>query len=231
MKRLHHAGDCVELEICAVSYRGLEDAVRTASPTLVRDMLWTNFLAPVMTGERALAAIKHPLGFVCLPVLREAANGVCVHIWPPTPLAATGSAANVHCHSWHLLSFVLEGTIHNQLCDVVDAASGPYRVCVVNSMGTVDEIVPTSRRVDVKAAEPMACHAGECYEIPAGQFHTSPRLSRDGAVTVVLGHQDSRAVNQTLADPDATLASHVRERLGADETRAIVRTLQVEAYV
>jgi hypothetical protein len=48
-------------------------------------------------------------------------------------------------------------------------------------------------------------------------------------VTVVLGHQDSHAVNQMLADPDATFAPHVRERLGAEETRAIVRAFQVGA--
>jgi hypothetical protein len=205
-----------------MSFHGLDGAVRSGSAALVRRILWTAFLATIVSGERPLRAVHHPLGFVCLPVLRDADEGICVHVWPDTTSDRLATS-NVHCHSWHLRSFVLEGTVHNQTFDLVDTADGPLRVFVVNSAGGVDNIVSTDRLVDLKAAEPMSYHAGESYEMDAGIFHASPRLGSGTAVTVILGRQCPGAENLTLADRDARIRSSVRELFSAEETREIIR--------
>lgn len=210
-----------------MSFHGLDGAVRSGSAALVRRILWTAYLAAVADGTRPLRAVHHPLGFLCLPVLRDADEGICVHVWTG-PAPDRLATSNVHCHSWHLLSFVLDGTVHNQIVDLVDTADGPLRVFVVNSAGGTDDIVPTDRLVDLKPAEPMSYHAGEFYEMDAGVFHASPRLGAGPAVTVVLGRQRAGADNLTLAEPGARIRPSVRRLCSVEETRDLARRLSPE---
>jgi hypothetical protein len=209
-----------------MSFDKLDTAVRKEGPAEVRRVLWDAFLSAVVSGERPLRAVRHPLGFVCLPVLRDdSPAGICVHIWSDGDPGDRLATSNVHCHSWHLLSYVLSGTVHNQTYDLADNIDGASQVFVVKSVGGTDDIIATDRRVDVKATGLRSFHTGEYYEMPAGQFHASPRRGSGPAISVVLGVQSRGNDNLTLAEPGAEIRPAVRDEFSDEETLAIIQDL------
>ncbi|NVI87072.1 hypothetical protein [Actinomadura sp. BRA 177] len=78
-------------------------------------------LEGLAAGAPPVRAVRHPLGFLCLPVERSGDLGVCLHIWTPEVRPAPSTTSPVHCHSWDLLSFVLYGTVRNVRMDVDEA--------------------------------------------------------------------------------------------------------------
>ncbi|MBO2449724.1 hypothetical protein J4573_21660 [Actinomadura barringtoniae] len=81
-------------------------------------------LDEIDAGASTVTAVRHPLGFLCLPVERSGEYGVCLHIWTPEVRAAETTTSPVHCHSWDLVSFVLYGTVRNTRVAVEEAAVG-----------------------------------------------------------------------------------------------------------
>src|SRR4030081_347780 len=82
-------------------------------------------LTDIADGRRDLLAVRHPLGFICLPVQRSDADGVCVHLWQAELRNARSTTSQVHAHSWDLLSYVLFGEVHNEIVDVADDPANP----------------------------------------------------------------------------------------------------------
>src|SRR5437868_1942737 len=102
----------------------------------------------VAAGRSPVPAVRHPLGFLCLPVERTGDYGVCLHIWTPEVEPAPSTTSSVHCHSWDLISFVLYGTVRNIRMEVHDGPDGTTRqVFEVLSRGEVDELRATGRAV------------------------------------------------------------------------------------
>jgi hypothetical protein len=62
-------------------------------------------LRAVADGTLRITAVRHPLGFFCLPVERSGDLGVCPHVWSPQLTTSGSNTSQVHCHSWDLLSF------------------------------------------------------------------------------------------------------------------------------
>src|ERR1700754_5108927 len=95
-----------------------------------------------------LTAVRHPLGFVCLPLERDGGDGVCLHLWSDTLAHAESTTSQIHCHSWDLVSHVLYGQMRNVHAVVTDAgADATHRVFEVVSGADGDRISPTSRTV------------------------------------------------------------------------------------
>jgi hypothetical protein len=58
-------------------------------------------LGDVAEGRSAVTAVRHPLGFVCLPLERVGEQGVCVHVWSDRltgaqPASLTTSTTHAH---------------------------------------------------------------------------------------------------------------------------------------
>ena len=149
------------------------------------------------SGRSPVEAVLHPLGFVCLPLERDGEFGVCLHLWPPEAGESRTAFAQIHCHSWELLSFVLYGRIGNQRIRLVDGDE--YRVFEVTSREDGDDVRPTDRTVGT-VPEPVAVHeAGETYRLPSGVFH---RTVVDGGVgTVALGRSVADGRDRALGPP------------------------------
>jgi hypothetical protein len=177
-----------------VNFWALQHAVRQGSASKVMELL--NLGSP---GN--VRAIRHPLGFYCLPVHRGTADrfGVCVHLWSPD-VRPDITTSNVHCHSWDLLSFVLYGAVHNQRHDLVETTDGPWRLYDAVTEAGADQLIATASLVDLKSHEPEAYLAGEYYELPAGRFHSSAASAVESA-TVVLGTDRPGERNAVLGDP------------------------------
>ena len=181
-----------------------------------RDLLTD--LVPAGDGPRA---IRHPLGFYCIPVVRDGPHGVCVHVWDGE---CDSSGAPPHSHSWELTSHVLHGTVDNRRIAVTDDPVAPTnRVYAVDSAGDVDRLRATTRLVRWAETEQTTVTAGGVYRLAAGQFHTTvvPAGVQAASLVVARTMTDARdLVVGTVADSSHEM---VRHRCDADETAALAR--------
>ena len=84
------------------------------------------------SGAPGVTAVRHPLGFVCLPLERDGGDGVCIHVWSDTLAHAESTTSQIHCHSWDLVSHVLYGQVRNVHVRVTDA--GPDATVVLSRL-------------------------------------------------------------------------------------------------
>jgi hypothetical protein len=195
--------------------------------------LWSaNVLLAVAEGRREVRAAVHPLGFTCLPVIREDRYGVCVHAWLPGQPKARSTTSSVHSHSWDLVSYVLSGRLRNDLPQVVGAKfNGPdvWRVLEVRSRGDTDDIVPTARLVHCESGESAQIIRDDVYTVPAGTFHESVSDPAELTVTVVLASTVADGTDLSLGSP-GTVAHRVRRnRCSQAETAALARAI-IDGY-
>lgn len=183
-------------------------------------------------GGPRVPAVRHPLGFLCLPVERSGGLGVCLHLWTPEVRPAPSTTSAVHCHSWDLLSFVLYGTVRNVRMDVQEAAGeaaggAARQVFEVVSEGDVDELRATGRAVRCSPRRSTAHRTGESYTLPAGVFHST--LIEDGmdAATIALGRQIPGGGDLSLGPLGTPTHSVRRSRSDfADTVRALRRSVR-----
>ncbi|MFI0349561.1 hypothetical protein [Actinomadura sp. 9N407] len=200
----------------------------TAAATLPR---WARgVLGAIAEGRTPLSAVRHPLGFLCIPVERTGDLGVCLHIWSPEVAPVPATTSGVHCHSWELVSFVLYGSVRNTRADVADApASGPdgatHRVFEVVSQGEMDELRATDRTVRYAEGDAGVHGTGAVYSLPAGVFHSTVIEGGPDAATVALGRQERPCGDLSLGPLDSASHRTRRTRCGPDETaRAALRS-------
>jgi hypothetical protein len=183
-----------------------------------------SLLRDIAAGRCDLAAIRHPLGFLCLPTHRCGQYGVCVHLWTQEPRDEP-TTSGVHSHSWDLVSYVLYGTIRNQRIEVTDARTATHRVFEVRSLGDVDELVATSRLVSCRSGA-SGVHSGGCvYVLPAGEFHTTVVADDEQVATVVLGRLRPLAADLSLGPVQARSHTVARSRCSARETARAARMI------
>ncbi|WP_329490914.1 hypothetical protein OG618_31190 [Kitasatospora sp. NBC_01246] len=200
------------------------------------DGLVGGILAEIASGSRPLRAVAHPLGFYCLPVLREGACGVCVHVFgpvmpglrraahpPPQPAAhPPAPPPEIHCHSWELKSSVLYGRVGNLRVRVLDEPRRPtHRAFEVYSRAGADEIRPTPRLVRWEPVVEQRSARGETYTLAAGEFHTTLLTGAASAATVVLGRSVPGSVDVVLGPVDGPARRVVRRLCDADQTARI----------
>ncbi|MFD0688477.1 hypothetical protein [Actinomadura fibrosa] len=193
-------------------------------------------LEDAAAGRSPVPAVRHPLGFLCLPVERSGDLGVCLHIWTPEVRPAPSTMSPVHCHSWELLSFVLYGTVRNVRMDVqeIGVEESPdgtapvgavQQIFEVLSGGDVDELRATGRAVRYASGPSTAHRTGEAYSLPAGVFHST--LIEDGqdAATVALGRVTPGSGDLSLG-PLGVPTHRVRRSLSeqGDTVRALRRS-------
>lgn len=203
-------------------YGVLERAIRTESPDRVAELVRDTWLEPIANGGSMLRAVYHPLGFTCLPVLRDGVYGVCVHLFGERRAPLRMSVSPFHCHSWDLLSHVLYGAVGNQHVTVVPGST--YRVFDTRTTATGDRLVPTARTVDATAGVPDHWVAGTTYELAAGEFHASTLPGGTPAATVVLGLHHPTRPDLTLGRLDTPEHRLTRRLHSPAETISLART-------
>jgi hypothetical protein len=198
-------------------------AIDVADAELAVPQLCVRTLTGIVTGSFPLRAVRHPLGFLCLPVVRQGEWGVCVHVWTATMPQAASTTSAVHCHSWDLVSFVLYGQVGNVSMDVVDdPRSATHRVFEVHSLDDGDEMRATGRLVRCTERDRQVADAGSVYRLGAGEFHESVLGDNPEAATVVLGRGRS-APDLSLGPPETPTHRITRQRCDARETAEAAR--------
>jgi hypothetical protein len=182
-------------------------------------------LREIGSGRRRLRAVRHPLGFLCLPTEREGSYGVCVHLWAPG-LAPNLTTSPAHAHSWDLTSYVLYGTLANQHLHVADATTAAtHRVFEVRSRGDEDELYPTPRLVTCRPGAAGVHGRGEVYTLPAGEFHATELPAGPDAATVALAHARQPGADLSLGPPGTRRHVVHRSRCGTGETAEAARMI------
>ncbi|MEV0428672.1 hypothetical protein [Micromonospora sp. NPDC050495] len=209
-----------------MSYADLEREIdRGTRPELLRGWV-LDVLDDVGAGRRPLRAVRHPLGFTCLPVDRSGPDGICVHAWPADPSPVRPTTSTMHSHSWDLLSHVLHGRVRNELIEVTDTRADPaWRVYEVHSQGDVDEMAATDRLVTAVTATVESHSAGDSYALRAGGFHTSEVEPGQPAVTVALGRTTPGVRDLSLGAVDGRSHRIRRDRCDPAETARVAREI------
>jgi hypothetical protein len=201
-----------------VNYETIEQALHDVNAARVVPALCLPTLAKIADGSVPLRAVRHPLGFLCLPVQRTGLLGVCVHVWTTALRQSRVSTSAVHSHSWDLSSFVLYGAVGNAFMHVADdARAGTHRVFRVQSRGDVDVMQPTERLVRCVELRRQFAGVGSAYYLRAGHFHESVLGADPEAATVVLGRSGA-AADLSLGRPDLRAHRVVRQLCDARET-------------
>ncbi|MEU5532315.1 hypothetical protein [Streptomyces sp. NPDC020362] len=199
-------------------------ARRQATAELMRHA--ASELDRIVSGRHALRAVRHPLGFACLPILRDGDDGVCVHVFGAFEAEPTDPVPQVHCHSWDLTSTVLYGRLGNRLMDVGDGTTGDatHRVFeVLSDPSGVDRIRPTERLVRCLPGAEQTSSRGQLYALPAGEFHTTRVPDGRPTATLVLGRTLPGRVDLSLGPLSAPGHRMVRRTCDATETARIAR--------
>ncbi|MEU6710940.1 hypothetical protein ABZ897_05610 [Nonomuraea sp. NPDC046802] len=171
-------------------------------------------------------AVRHPLGFVCLPLEREGGEGVCLHLWSDTLVHAESTTSQIHCHSWDLVSHVLYGQVRNVHAVVTDTRDdATHRVFEVVSAADGDRISPTHRTVRHTTGLVEAFGPGDTYTLRAGRFHSSVVPEGGQAATIALGRGRPGSRDLSLGPLGAGPHHVSRQALDARETELAVRLI------
>lgn len=195
------------------------------SPDSLSPAFAADLLAEIATGHRDLRAVRHPLGFLCFPLVRRPELGICVHLWAAgaVPLVLT---SEVHSHSWDLTSAVLFGAVRNSVVPVFDTTARPtHRVFEVHSNGGRDEVRATPRLVRTAAATTTVSTTGEVYELPAGAFHRTDVTVSDDTATLVVGRTRLPLIDLSLGGLYTRDHALDRHCCTAEETVRVARSM------
>ena len=203
-------------ELAALGYAALERIARTGGPP---------------------RAVRHPLGFICLPVLREGLDGACLHLFNcelPTLYERKESALwggphrlRVHAHSWDLVSCVLLGHVRNLRMRVGEGESAHeplFRVFSVNSrQDGMDEVAATARLLTCRLGAAEEHSANSIYHLPAGEFHATAVSGNQVAATLALGRTVPGTDDLVLGDVDNPGYRRFRQVCDAATTSRVAR--------
>ena len=209
-----------------MDYDQLEDALREGgAPDDPREAV-ADALEEIASGKRELRAVRHPLGFLCLPLVRDGERGVCVHLFEDGTGAGTPEAAQMHAHSWELHSHVLYGRVANVPVRIRDHAAEPtHRVFEVHSdPAGVDELRPTPRLVRCERGPEQTSGSGETYSLPPGEFHSTVVAQGEPAATLVLGRSLPGHTDLILGPVHGRGRRTVRRLCESGHTERTVRT-------
>ena len=179
-------------------------------------------LGAVASNRTNVVGVRHPLGFLCLPLERDDAVGICVHLWSESLPRTNPTTSMIHAHSWDLISYVLYGSVRNEVIDVTDAPDDAmYRVFEIRSGREVDEVRETPRLVRCRIRAAELNHQGDVYSLDAGTFHAT--VVRGEAATLALGSGRPATLDLSLGGIHRTTHRVRRQRCDRDETAHAAR--------
>lgn len=183
---------------------------RRTDPSAIHEQAVT-ILEGLRDGRLEPPALRHPLGFIYVPLWRGDGATLRLHLWPAGPRPEP-TTSPYHDHTWDLTSLVLYGLIENHLVEVDDAAPGAgFRMFEIHGAGSYDDIRDTGRHIRHRVRQIQRVAAGETYTMPAGLFHATYVPSGRQAATLVLAERRLRAPEHTIGTSGT--ASHSVTRM------------------
>jgi len=201
-------------------YAELQAAIRAGAAGQVVPRWAAAYLGAVAAGQTPVDAVRHPLGFLCLPAWRGDGLGICVHIWTGAERADPTTSA-IHAHSWELTSYVLYGRVRNRILGVTDTPADPtHRVFEIHTDPVIDAVRHTPRLVRCHTDAVDEHGPGDVYALPSGVFHTT--VVDGHAATVALGRDRPGAIDLSLGGVHTTDHLVRREHCDPEQARRAV---------
>ncbi|MGH3700589.1 MAG: hypothetical protein ACRDQY_14185 [Pseudonocardiaceae bacterium] len=204
------------------TYDRLQHATRNGTARQVIPQWASNVLGDIARNTLKVTGVRHPLGFLCLPVERTGEDGICLHVWNDSLAQMSPTTSTIHAHSWDLTSYVLYGSVRNNVFNVTDAPDdAAYRVFEVHSGADIDEIHETPRLVRCQIRTTELSHGGDTYALTAGIFHAT--VVQGAAATVALGRSRAGTLDLSLGGINRTSHRVQRQRCAHEETAQVVQ--------
>lgn len=208
-----------------MSYDAFDRLLRSGPPRAAVLGTSAEILRDIASGKSQVQAVRHPLGFLCFPLVRDGPHGVCLHLFE-SGIPTEATAAPVHAHSWELTSFVLFGRLTNLRMRVQDRVERPtHRVFEVHSDPSgLDELRPTARLVRSEPGSRLTSGSGDSYALPAGEFHATVVAAESPTATLVLGKSLPGRIDLSLGPLDGRVRREVRRVCDRRQTEWTART-------
>ena|SRR6266542_3601487 len=174
-------------------------------------------LREIATARASFPAVRHPLGFLYAPLLRERSQVLRLHIWlrdAPRPQLTTSP---IHDHTWRLTSFVVCGELENQTIHVDDAADPTHRIFEIRGAGSDDFLRPTERLVSFRCSSAERVKQGCRYVMAARQFHFTEVAGDVTTATIVLAERQTTTPERSLGPLDMPKHHMTRAHCSSDE--------------
>jgi hypothetical protein len=199
-----------------ISEADVVQALRTGDSAVLDRWVW-DVVQEILSGQRQISAIRHPLEFTCIPILRSGSDGLCLHLWEE----GGDDLSTAHAHSWDLSSYVLTGTVFNEILAVENKVTPhSYRLYEVDSADGIDEIRPTGRMITLSRDKLERIPAGQLYRLSAGEFHRSGHLGCTS--TVVLGEYQADRRDTIAAEAENEPITSRREACTTKEVLTLL---------
>jgi hypothetical protein len=130
-----------------------------------------NLLHDISEGKISYTAFRHKLEFICLEVsdLQSTDSVIRFHIWD----REISADQEYHNHRYDFKSYVLLGSLLNEIASVVEDPKGEFAHVVVRYDGITSERVPSQKRFSVNEIKSFIMKEGDFYELNCNDFHRS----------------------------------------------------------
>lgn len=136
------------------------------------------------------AAVWHPYGFFVLKVaLLNDLGTLRLHVWPAGERRAQLPLWPVHCHRWHLASYVLAGEIENVWYQAEPGGAHPLYACTRVDGASV--MTRTDALVSVREVGRQRLRAGSDYVVGIDTYHATSVDPSTFTATLALTRLDS----------------------------------------
>lgn len=188
--------------------------------------LTAGFLDDLGEGRRVIDSIHHPLGFIYVPMLSDDRGMLRLHLWLNGGTPDDITTSPYHMHTWNLSSYVLCGSLENQMIEVDDVGPlGPYRIFEIIGDRKRGELRATDGEVYARIESVEKVKAGSIYHIDAGRYHTTINTSAGDLVTVAYVERVSGTRERNLGPVGTETHVVVREPCPPEQVADAARTV------
>ena len=143
----------------------------------------------------------HPLGFLKSNLGQiEGVGNLRMHVWYPNFRQAQEPVMLVHNHDWMLNSHIVYGALTNELYEIVPCSSiqASNTVYYVEYNQNFSILKTTDEKVLCKLTSNERFQAGQQYDVPIGQYHSTFVPEKDFTVTIVASTQQQESSAKVL---------------------------------
>jgi hypothetical protein len=150
-----------------------------------------DLLADAAKDPKLLVLDAHPVGFAHAKLAEFDGLTVRLHIWPDPPIDPQNPPWSVHRHAWPLTSYVIRGSVRNQLFSVLERKGGDHLLYEVGYDGGESVMRATSIRARCLPSTVEQVDEGERYTVPRDAFHCTIGGAAEPTVTIAVTGEPS----------------------------------------
>lgn len=160
----------------------------------------------------------HALGFIHCRIAQNDQGTLRLHIWFKNGSHAAEQLEKIHDHKFSLNSYVLHGTICNEVFELIGASSRQYQyqAYAVKYLNNGSELIPLDAYYNVGDVSSNIIGAGCYYTVDSKEFHRSSPVNSEMAITLVATFEHKNKDPLTLVSHGAN-EFKIRDKVSFDK--------------